>query len=60
MSLTLWMDYTLEEKERCDKKCKEVIDLLTEISVKERWLVVNTLKESFPVEELKKYFKKDG
>ena len=47
------LDYTEEQKKLCDLHCKTIIDFLKPLSIKEKWLVIETLYDSFPREDLK-------
>ncbi len=42
--------YADEEKKRVNEYCLMVIDLLKPLSIKEKWLVLTTLRDSFPVD----------
>ena len=46
------MDYSRTELERAEAYAHKVGDILKPLSVKEKWLVINTLRDAFPIEEL--------
>ena len=52
------LSYSPEERRICDRKCEDIIDGLQHLSTKEKFLVVNTLMETFPMEKLKELVKK--
>lgn len=51
------LSYSSEERMICDRKCEEIIDGLQHLSTKEKFLVVDTLRETFLMEELKELSK---
>lgn len=46
-------EYSDEEQDRCCKFADDVIDLLKPLTIKEKWLVIDSLYKSFPKEDIK-------
>lgn len=60
MQKLMVLEFTDEERKRAIAKCNEIIDSLKAFSENEKWLIISTLHDSFPKENLKGVIAKEG